>query len=234
MREQSRITKISIDRLRSGDLTAAEFEQLFRVTQEMDKLPLHIDDDDSQSIESMFGRARELQRTRGLHLAIIDYLQLVDAPYDRPVERVSHVSRQIKRLIAGQLGVPVISLSQLSRPPERTHAKRPPQLSDLRESGAIEQDSDVVLFIHRPSYYLEREQPQKSDFRSGDDYATALGKWDGELKRSRGSAEVHVAKFRFGKLRVVRLGYNEDTGAFSDEPEVDDAQQPDLLGEPNF
>src|SRR5262249_28061695 len=157
--------EIPSEKIRKGELISADFDRVLSVSHELEHLNFFIDDTPALSIAALRTRARRLKRTHGLGLLIIDYLQLL-APSGRTrqenrVQEVSEITRGLKTL-AKELDVPVIALSQLSRAVEQREDKRP-QLADLRESGSIEQDADVVMFIYRDEYYLMREEPKRRD-----------------------------------------------------------------------
>ena len=155
---------VSSDKMRRGEIRTEDFPKFVEVTRRLNQLPLFIDDTPAITITALRNRARRLQRQHGLGLIVIDYLQLLEASGSKKggenrVQEISEISRGLKA-IAKELNVPVIALSQLSRAVEQRDDKRP-QLSDLRESGSIEQDADVVMFVYREEYYLQRKQPQE-------------------------------------------------------------------------
>lgn len=188
--------------LREGKLTGAEFDRVMQATQSMEALPLAIDDTPALSIASLRTRARRLRRKEGLDLVVVDYLQLVDGDdrrkRDGRVQEVSEITRGLKAL-AKELDVPVLALSQLSRNVEGRSDKRP-QLSDLRDSGSIEQDADVVMFVYREEYYLER-----SDKRGTPDHISSMGR-----------ADLIVDKQRHGPTGIVPVRFNAALTRFSD------------------
>ena len=160
----SDITAVRSDSIRRGEIREEEFDRLFEASRELHSLPLFIDDTPALTIPALRTRARRLKRQQGLSLIVVDYLQLMQSTLrgrsDNRVQEVSEITRGLKA-IAKELDVPVIALSQLSRATEQREDKRP-QLSDLRESGSIEQDADVVIFLFREEYYLARETPSES------------------------------------------------------------------------
>lgn len=187
--------------LREGKLNASQMDAVFQVAADLEKLPLFMDDSGSQTVASIRTRARRLKRQHGLGLVIVDYLQLISSARSRPdnrVQEVSEITRGLKAL-AKELDVPVLALSQLSRAVESRSDKRP-QLADLRDSGSIEQDADVVMFIYREEYYLER----------GSDADRA------RLPEVAGKAELHIAKQRHGPTGLIHLRFNGATTRFSD------------------
>jgi len=206
---------ISSENLRMGRISQQEFRSLARAAAELQSLPLYIDDTPGLTIAALRARARRLKRQKGIGVVIVDYLQLLQgtgkSSNDNRVNEISEISRGLKTL-AKELDVPVVALSQLSRAVEQREDKRP-QLSDLRESGSIEQDADIVLFIYREDYYLAARQP-------ADDHPEA-DKWREEMARVYGLAEVIVAKQRHGSTGKVRLRFEAKITKFSDLAEGD-------------
>jgi replicative DNA helicase len=193
--------EIESDRIRRGKISKQEYERLADEAANLQQLPLHIDDTGAIGIAQLQARARRLQRTTGLDCIVVDYLQLVTSSSkksDGRVQEVSEITQGLKAL-AKDLKVPVIALSQLSRQVENRDDKRP-QLSDLRESGSIEQDADVVLFVYRESYYLERAEP-----REGSDEHIA---WMRQVDEVRNQAEVIIGKQRHGPIGKVKLFFD--------------------------
>ena len=200
---------VSGDRLRRGDFDSSEYGRLRDAAIEIQDAPLFIDDTGGLSISKLAARARRLKRQpHGLDLIVVDYLQLVTgaegAKSDNRVQEVSQITMGLKAL-AKELNVPVIALSQLSRQVESREDKRP-QLSDLRESGSIEQDADIVMFVFREAYYLGRSEP-----REGTEEHL---KWQEEMDRLRHQAEVIIGKQRHGPIGTVRLSFDSDTTRF--------------------
>jgi replicative DNA helicase len=193
---------IESDRIRRGKISKQEYERLADEAVNLQQLPLHIDETGAIGIAQLQARARRLQRTVGLDCIVVDYLQLVTSSArsknDGRVQEVSEITQGLKAL-AKDLKVPVLALSQLSRQVENRDDKRP-QLSDLRESGSIEQDADVVLFVYRESYYLERAEP-----REGSDEHIA---WMRQLDEVRNQAEVIIGKQRHGPIGKVKLFFD--------------------------
>jgi len=209
-------TQISSDRMRKGALSRDEFNRLVAAAQALHELPLFIDDTPALSVSQLRTRARRLKRQHNLGLAVIDYLQLI-APgagsrHDSRVQEISEITRGLKTL-AKELNIPVLALSQLSRAVEQREDKRP-QLSDLRESGTIEQDSDVVMFIFRPEYYLERGEPQQRVDESGDRFAERHQSWEQRLAEARNKAEIIVAKQRHGPTGKVDVFFEGEYTRF--------------------
>jgi replicative DNA helicase len=196
------VSEVPSDKIRRGDMEERDYERLREAAKEIEKLPLFIDDTGGISISQLAARARRLQRTNGLDLMIVDYLQLVTAgagsKTDSRVQEVSLITMSLKAL-AKELDIPIIALSQLSRKVEERDDKRP-QLSDLRESGSIEQDADMVMFVYRESYYLERQEPDEAD----ENFIA----WKEKMENKAGKAEVIVAKQRHGPIGRVELAFN--------------------------
>jgi replicative DNA helicase len=206
------------DAIRRGDVKEEEFNRVFAVSQALHTLPLFIDDTPALTVSALRTRARRLKRQKGLSLIIVDYLQLINPPRngraDGRVQEVSEITRGLKAL-AKELEVPVIALSQLSRAVEQREDKRP-QLSDLRESGSIEQDADVVMFIYREEYYREREKPTPRDSEKQDTFLERQQRYEEMLAACRNRAEVIVAKQRHGPIGTETLQFNGEFTQFSD------------------
>ena len=213
---------ISSENLRMGKISKQEFRHLARAAAELESLPLYIDDTPGLTIAALRARARRLKRQKGIGMVIVDYLQLLQGTgrnsNDNRVQEISEISRGMKQL-AKELDLPVIALSQLSRAVEQREDKRP-QLSDLRESGSIEQDADIVIFIYREDYYLAARQPSDDhpDFAS----------WQEEMERAYGRAEIIVAKQRHGATGKVRVKFDSRITKFSDS--VEDGFLPEARG----
>jgi replicative DNA helicase len=211
-------SNISSDRMRKGELSNEEFNRLFQASNTLHSIPLFIDDTPALTVSALRTRARRLKRSNDLGLIVVDYLQLIQGSLnsrsDGRVQEVSEITRGLKTL-AKELNVPVIALSQLSRQVEQRENKRP-QLSDLRESGSIEQDADVVLFIYREEYYLERERPQQRADEKEDHYAAKMDRWETRMKEKEGVAEVIVAKQRHGPIGDVELSFQGEFTRFGD------------------
>lgn len=215
-------TEVSSSRIRRGEINEGEFERLVTCSQTMSKIPLYIDQTGGISIAQLAARARRLKRQRGLDVMVIDYLQLMQGSSRRSsqnrVQEITEITTGLKAL-AKELGVPIIALSQLSREVEKRDDKRP-QLSDLRESGSIEQDADVVLFVYRDEYYLTNKEAAPGT----DEHL----KWETSMAEARGKAEVIIAKQRHGPTGMVQLGFQGEFTRFFDLAE--DARLPERLG----
>lgn len=205
--EQSAIPS---ERIRRGKIDKDEFDRLVEASQTLQALPLFIDETGGISVAQLAARARRLKRQKGLGLIIVDYLQLLTGSSRRSsenrVQEITEITTRLKAL-AKELNVPIIALSQLSRQVEQREDKRP-QLSDLRESGSIEQDADVVMFVFREEYYVERRQP-----REGTPEHLA---WQDEMAAVEGLAETIIAKQRHGPTGTIRLQFQADVTRFSD------------------
>ncbi|MDG1168668.1 MAG: replicative DNA helicase, partial [Sulfitobacter sp.] len=196
----SEAAEIPSQQIRSGDMTETEFRRFVDAAKALEACPLFIDDTPALPISQLAARARRLKRTHGLDVLIVDYLQLVrgTGKSENRVNEISEITMGLKA-IAKELDIPVIALSQLSRQVENREDKRP-QLSDLRESGSIEQDADVVMFVFREEYYKEREKP-------GDHDLEAMARWQEEMERLHGKAEVVIGKQRHGPIGTVELSF---------------------------
>ena len=196
----SEVAEIPSNQIRRGNFTESEFRRIVDAAKELEAAPLFIDDTPALPISQLAARARRLKRTHGLDALFIDYLQLVRGTgrSENRVNEISEITMGLKA-IAKELDIPVIALSQLSRQVENREDKRP-QLSDLRESGSIEQDADVVMFVFREEYYKEREKP-------GDHELDKMGIWQEEMERLHGKAEVVIGKQRHGPIGTVELSF---------------------------
>ncbi|WP_091738619.1 replicative DNA helicase [Phenylobacterium immobile] len=209
MRLLAEVSGVSGDRLRKGEIDASEFGRVRDAALEIQDAPLYIDDTGGISLARLTARARRLKRRVGLDLLIVDYLQLITMGdsgnrNDNRVQEVSAITGGLKAL-AKELAIPVIALAQLSRQVENREDKRP-QLSDLRESGSIEQDADMVMFIYRESYYLSRTEPREGT----PEHLT----WQEEMDKVKGLAEIVIGKQRHGPIGNVKLSYNEEIVKF--------------------
>ena len=208
---------ISSEMLRMGKISRDDFQQLSYASQRLAELPLYIDDTPALSIAALRARARRLKRRHDIGLVVVDYLQLLQGSgraSDNRVNEISEISRGLKTL-AKELSVPVIALSQLSRAVEQREDKRP-MLSDLRESGSIEQDADMVWFVYREDYYVAAKEPKQptesDDAKTHEAHAT----WQAEMERVYGLAELIVSKQRHGSTGKVRLRFEPRITRFSD------------------
>ncbi len=202
--------QIASEKIRRGQITEEEFARLVDVSQEIQSLPLFIDDTGGLNIAQVSARARRLKRQHGLDLLILDYLQLLAGSgkrsSDSRVQEITEITTGLKSL-AKELDVPIIALSQLSRQVEAREDKRP-QLSDLRESGSIEQDADVVMFVFREEYYIERTQPREG--------TAEFVEWQEKMEQVHGIGEVIIGKQRHGPTGTVALKFDNIFTRFSD------------------
>lgn len=207
-------SEISSSKIRRGEITEADFTKLTACAQEMQKIPLYIDETGGISIAQLAARARRLKRQKGLDVMVVDYVQLMQGSTKSAGNRVQEVTEITTGLkaLAKELNVPIIALSQLSRQVESRDDKRP-QLSDLRESGSIEQDADVVLFVYREEYYLQSKEPEPGT----EEYF----KWEDKLRAVKGRAEVLVAKQRHGPTGTAQLSFQAEFTRFTDLIEDD-------------
>lgn len=211
-------TEVSSSKIRRGEITEADFEKLVACSQMMQKTPLFIDQTGGISIAQLAARARRLKRQRGLDVLVVDYIQLMTGSSKNNSNRVQEITEITTGLkaLGKELAVPIIALSQLSRQVESRDDKRP-QLSDLRESGSIEQDADVVLFVYREEYYTQNKEPRRSpeeeaaDIRNEEYLA-----WEEEMSKVRGTADVIIAKQRHGPTGTVKLSFTAQYTRFSD------------------
>jgi replicative DNA helicase len=201
--------EISSEKIRRGMITEDEFRRLVQVSREMSQIPLYIDQSGGISVAQLAARARKLKRQKGLGLLVVDYLQLLTGSSRRAsegrVQEVSEITTGLKAL-AKELQVPVVALSQLSRAVEQREDKRP-QLSDLRESGSIEQDADVVMFVFREEYYVERTKPNEG--------TAEFQEWMARMQLVSGKAEVIIGKQRHGPVGTVPLSFEANFTRFS-------------------
>ncbi|QMW22242.1 replicative DNA helicase [Sandaracinobacteroides saxicola] len=206
---------ISSEDLRMGRINQGDFNNLARAAANLQDLPLHIDDTPALSIAQLRARARRLKRQKKIGLIVVDYLQLLQGSgsraSDNRVNEISEITRGLKTL-AKELDVPVIALSQLSRAVENREDKRP-QLADLRESGTIEQDADIVMFVYRDEYYHANKKPE--------DGSEKFDAWLQKAHRIEGRAEVIVAKQRHGATGIVPLMFAKTVTRFSDPADGD-------------
>ena len=210
-------SKISGDKMRKAELSKDDFKKIAKVSSDLENLNLIIDDNPILTIPTLRARARRLKRMYDINLIIIDYLQLMsgssNSRNDGRVQEISEITRGLKG-IAKELNLPIIALSQLSRQVEQREDKRP-QLSDLRESGTIEQDSDVVMFIFRESYYLERMEPIKKPEEPEEKYDERHHRWRELCEKSYNTAELIIAKQRHGPIGTIKTHFDPNFTRFS-------------------
>ena len=204
--EQSRIKSNDI---RRGRISEEQFDKFIEASKNVSELPLYIDETPAISIAALSNRARRIKRLFGLNLIVVDYIQLMrtnSKRYDGRVQEISEITQGLKAL-AKELGVPVLALSQLSRAVEQRDGNIP-QLSDLRESGSIEQDADVVMFVYREEYYLEKKQPKLGTIEHAD--------WQSKMNDVVGLAEIHIAKQRHGPTGKIHVEFEGMYTKFKD------------------
>jgi replicative DNA helicase len=212
-------SRISSSDIRRGNIHESQFSSLVETSNLLSEIPLYIDDTGGLNIGQLAARARRLKRQKGLDVLIIDYLQLLSGSSrranDNRVQELTEITTTLKAL-AKELDVPIVALSQLSRQVEQRDDKRP-QLSDLRESGSIEQDADVVLFIFREEYYLKNKEPKEGT----EDHF----KWQSEMEQVHGRAEIIIGKQRHGPTGAVQLQFEANLTRFSNLARADYAPE---------
>ena len=210
--------RIESDRLRRGDIGEEDWPLVVRASQELGALPLFIDDTPALSIAALRTRARRLKRTQGLDMLVVDYLQLLRGTGQQSqinrVQEITEITQGLKAM-AKDLHVPVLALSQLSRAVESREDKRP-MLSDLRESGSIEQDADVVMFVYREEYYLSRSIPTQREGEAKEKFDLRYQEWFQRCQSVHNKAEVIIAKQRHGPIGNVHLQFDANFGQFND------------------
>ncbi|WP_448187492.1 replicative DNA helicase [Azospirillum sp. sgz301742] len=210
--------EVSGDKMRRGDLRNEDFPKFIQASQELARVPFFVDDTPALSVAAVRTRCRRLKRTHGLGFVVVDYLQLLRGTSTRGaenrVQEISEITRSLKA-IAKELDLPVLALSQLSRAVEQREDKRP-QLSDLRESGSIEQDADVVMFVYREQYYLERAEPARRPEETEDKYNDRYANWQKRYAEVHNTAEAIIAKQRHGPIGSVRLYFDGQYTRFGD------------------
>ena len=225
-------TKIPASSMRSGALTDEDFLKMTQYSDAIGKIPLCIDDTPNMSVPMIRTRARRLARKYGgIALIVIDYLQLISSPggknKDNRVQELSEITRALK-MLAKDLDVPVVALSQLSRSVESRDDKRP-QLADLRDSGSIEQDADIVMFTYREEYYLQNRNPAE---RMSNTVNEKIEKsWQARYERAKNKADVIIGKNRHGRIDTIHMAFFGDYSLFDNlEPQVNMAPIPEETG----
>ena len=212
----STVTQTGGHRMRTGELDNAEFTRIAAAVRELERIPFYIDDTPGLNINSIRTRARRLKRNKGLGLIVIDYIQLIMGSGKQKdgnrVQELSEISRGLK-MLAKELNVPVIALSQLNRGVEQREDKRP-VMSDLRESGSIEQDADIVMFVYRENYYLQNEEPKQKSNELDERFQQRLEEWETRKRQTANLAEVIIGKQRHGPTGTVQLFFNGDYTEF--------------------
>jgi replicative DNA helicase len=209
-------------KIRRGDIREDDFYKITEAARKMQTIPFYIDQTGGISIAQLAARARRLKRQRGLDFLVVDYLQLLSGSSKKGENRVQELTEITTgmKALAKELAVPILALSQLSRQVESRDDKRP-QLSDLRESGSIEQDADVVMFIYRDEYYLKNKEPKPGT----EEYF----KWQTEMDQVHGKAEVIIGKQRHGPTGTVQLAFQADVTRFADL--ADEDKLPERMGD---
>lgn len=214
---------VSALRQQSGDVDFAHFERLAEAAGKLREIPFYVDDSPGLSVAQMRFRTRRLARRVGLGLVVIDHAQIIGGKGDR-YEMITAATADVKRL-AKELNVPVLLVSQLSRSVESRDDKRP-QLADLRESGSLEQDADVVLFPFREEYYLQRAEPKQADKEPQDKFNDRHDRWRRRCEETFGLCEMIIAKHRGGPIGTVRLYFDAETGVFDNYAGSDRTPEP--------
>ncbi len=226
MRLLSSEAKISSDELRRGQLTENDFLKVVQASRDLSNRPIFIDDTPALSIAAIRTRARRLKRIEEIDLIVVDYLQLLRGTNSNPANRVQEIGEisQGLKAIAKELDVPVLALSQLSRAVESREDKRP-LLSDLRESGSIEQDADVVMFVYRDDYYQERSEPKQRPEENNERFQERYQSWVTRFEESKNKADVIIAKQRNGPIGNVKLQFDPNYGRFRNPELIEYPQQ---------
>ena len=222
-------SKVTAEQIRTGNLSHQEFASFARAAGDLQSLPFYIDDTPGLTIAALRARARRLKRQKGIGLVVVDYLQLLQgsgkgSAGENRVQEISEISRGLKQL-AKELDLPVIGVSQLSRAVEQREDKRP-QLSDLRESGSIEQDADIVMFVYREEYYLRAHEPKHPIPGDPIEVFSAFEEWEAKHSQVAGMAELIIAKNRHGGTGKERLRFEGRFTKFSDP--ADEERLPEM------
>ena len=213
----STVTQTPGNKMRTGELDNAQFTRIAAAVRELESIPLYIDDTPGVTINAIRTRARRLKRTKGLGLIVIDYIQLITGSNNKKnegnrVQELSEISRGLK-ILAKELKVPVIALSQLNRGVEQRDDKRP-VMSDLRESGSIEQDADIVMFVYRENYYIHNEEPKLKQNETPEKFQHRMEEWQKRDRETTNLAEVIIGKQRHGPTGTVKLFWNGEFAQF--------------------
>ena len=205
-------SKIKSNDIRRGRISDEQFDKFIETSKNISELPLYIDETPAISIAAISNRARRIKRLHGLDMLVVDYIQLVRAinTKDGRVQEISEITQGLKA-IAKELAIPVLALSQLSRAVEQRDDKKP-QLSDLRESGSIEQDADVVMFVFREAYYLERKEPRPATVEHAE--------WQAKMNEVSNLAEIIIGKHRHGPTRSIMLEFEAMFTKFKDRQNI--------------
>ena len=205
-------SKIKSNDIRRGRISDEQFDKFIETSKNISELPLYIDETPAISIAAISNRARRIKRLHGLDMLVVDYIQLMRATNtkDGRVQEISEITQGLKA-IAKELAIPVLALSQLSRAVEQRDDKKP-QLSDLRESGSIEQDADVVMFVFREAYYLERKEPRPATVEHAE--------WQAKMNEITNLAEIIIGKHRHGPTRSIMLEFEAMFTKFKDRQNI--------------
>jgi len=214
---------VTAEQLRTGNLRREEFQSFARAAADLSSVSFYIDDTPGLTIAALRTRARRLKRQKNIGMVVVDYLQLLQGTSKSSdanrVQEISEISRGLKTL-AKELNVPVVACAQLSRAVEQREDKRP-QLSDLRESGSIEQDADIVMFVYREEYYLKAHEPKHPIPGDSAEVFSAYEEWEAKHRQVGGVAELIIAKNRHGGTGKERLRFEGKYTKFSDLAEED-------------
>ena len=226
----STVTQTPGQNMRTGELNNAEFTRIAAAVRELENIPLYIDDTPGLTVNAIRSRARRLKRTKGLGLIVIDYIQLISGSAKRGetnrVQELSEISRGLK-ILAKELDVPVVALSQLNRGVESRDDKRP-LMSDLRESGSIEQDADTVMFVFRENYYIHNEEPKQKQNETPEHFQQRIIEWQKRDRETANLAEVIIGKQRHGPTGTVKLFWNGQYAQFGNL--ANEEQLPEQIG----
>jgi len=205
-------SKIKSNDIRRGRISDEQFDKFIETSKNISELPLYIDETPAISIAAISNRARRIKRLHGLDMLVVDYIQLMRATNtkDGRVQEISEITQGLKA-IAKELAIPVLALSQLSRQVEQRDNHKP-QLSDLRESGSIEQDADVVMFVFREAYYLERKEPRPATVEHAE--------WQAKMNEISNLAEIIIGKHRHGPTRSIMLEFEAMFTKFKDRQNI--------------
>lgn len=214
----STVTQTPSHKMRTGELDESEFIRIAAGVRELESIPLYIDDSPGVNINTIRTRARRLKRNKGLGLIVIDYIQLISGTGSKRsegnrVQELSEISRGLK-MLAKELNIPVIALSQLSRGVEQRDDKRP-IMSDLRESGSIEQDADIVMFVFRENYYIHNAEPKRNTGETDEHFNKRTEEWQQRDKETANLGEVIIGKHRHGSTGTVKLFWDGQFARFS-------------------
>lgn len=227
----STVTQTSSHKMRTGELEESEFIRVAAGVRELENIPLYIDDSPGVNINTIRTRARRLKRNKGLGLIVIDYIQLISGSGNKKnegnrVQELSEISRGLK-ILAKELNVPVIALSQLNRGVEQRDDKRP-VMSDLRESGSIEQDADIVMFVFRENYYIKNEEPKQHAGETPEHFQNRVEEWETRIRKTENIGEVIIGKQRHGPTGTVQLFWNGEFAQFGNL--IREENLPDQIG----